>query len=96
MNFSDLVSLGSGGAVIVTVIVFLGYLRWAQKESRTEREQERKALTDIIVNDLTHVGTGLAAVNETLAKNNEVLSEAVYSLREVRTALANLNKREEA
>jgi hypothetical protein len=66
MNFGDLVNMGSAGAVIVTVGLFLAHLRSSQKESRAEREVEREQLTDLIANDLKHVTEGLEGVVSTL------------------------------
>lgn len=75
MNFGDLVNLGSAGAVIFTVSLFLAHLRHCQKVDQLERETERNKLTEIIVNDLAHVGEGLAKVNAALDENTTVLRE---------------------
>ena len=86
MGMDSLVNFGVAGAVIVVVGLFLRHLYVAQKESRAEREQERKILTEIITNDLAHVGEGLA-------KNVETLQDVAHGLREVRTGLEKLNGR---
>ena len=83
MTISELVSLGSGGVAIATVILFLRYLLTTQKanraeremeraESRAEREMERKVLTGIITNDLHEVNAGLRCVKDGL---QEVVTE---------------------
>jgi len=84
MDAGNAVNFGVAGAVIVVVGLFLRHLYVAQKESRAEREQERKVLTDIITNDLAHVGEGLA-------KNVETLQDVAHGLREVRKGLERLN-----
>jgi len=86
MEMDSLVNFGVAGAVIMVVGLFLRHLYVAQKESRAEREQERKILTEIITNDLAHVGEGLA-------KNVETLQDVANGLREVRTGLEKLNGR---
>lgn len=67
-TLTGLVNLGSAGAVIITVSLFLLHLRKCQAADRDEREAERATLTDIIRNDLRHVGDGLVKVNEGLEK----------------------------
>ncbi|HUU31142.1 MAG TPA: hypothetical protein VMY69_03485 [Phycisphaerae bacterium] len=84
MEPGNIVNLGVAAAVVATVLLFLRYQLTSQKESRAEREAERETLTNIIVNDLAHVGKGLA-------KNVETLQEVANGLREVRSALENIN-----
>jgi len=79
--FSDLVNLGSAGAVIFTVGLFLAHLRHCQKSDQMEREAERDKLTRIIVNDLSHVGESLQEVKAGLVKVNSALDENTRSLR---------------
>ena len=67
-TLTGLVNLGSAGAVIMTVSLFLLHLRKCQTADRAEREAERVLLTDLIKNDLSHVTTGLVKVNEVLDK----------------------------
>ena len=86
MDIANIVNLGVAGAVVVTVALFLKHLYIAQKEARAERETERKLLTDIIVNDLNHVGRGLE-------KNVETLQDVANGLHEVRSALERLNEK---
>jgi uncharacterized tellurite resistance protein B-like protein len=70
MNISDLVNLGSAGAVIVTVAFFLAHLRMAQRQDRAERESERASFMELIKNDLKHVGDGLQEVVKALRKGD--------------------------
>jgi len=84
MDTSNIVNLGAAAAVVTTAGLFLRHLYAMQKESRAERETERKLLMDIIVNDLCHVGKGLA-------KNVETLQDVAHGLREVRNGLEKLN-----
>lgn len=95
MDYGNFVNLGAASAIIVTVSLFLAHLRKTQRESRAEREAERKesraereaerdTLTGIIVDNLAQVGTGLA-------RNVEMQQEVASGLREVRSALENLN-----
>ena len=95
MDYSNLVNLGAASAIILTASLFLAHLRKTQRESRAEREAERKesraeretersVLTAIIVNDLAHVGTGLA-------DSVEAQHDVANGLREVRRALEKLN-----
>lgn len=65
--------VGTGGAavaVVVTVILFLRHLRVSREQDRAEREEERKRLLDIIVNDLAHVGEALFEVKVALKQLN--------------------------
>lgn len=65
--------LGTGGsaiAVVVTVMLFLRHLRDCRLQDRAEREEERKRLLDVIVNDLAHVSESLVEVKVALQKLN--------------------------
>jgi hypothetical protein len=74
-TLTGLVNLGSAGAVIMTVSLFLLHLRKCQIADRAEREAERAALTDIIKNDLGHVTEGLVKVNDGLTRVVQELRE---------------------
>jgi len=77
-NISDVAKLGSN---IVIVVLFLAYLLKMQRESRAEREVERKTLTDLIANDLHHVTGGLETVNRSLVQTTESLKVVVGELK---------------
>jgi len=86
VDAGNAVNFGVAGAVIIVVGLFLRHLYVAQKESRAEREAERKVLTDIISEDLRIVGEGLE-------KNVGMLQDVAHGLREVREGLEKLNGR---
>lgn len=80
-DMTTLVNFGAAGAVIVTVGLFLAYLRKTQALDREERESERGVLVDLIKNDLLHVGMSLAETKEGLKEVKEGLKEVVCELK---------------
>jgi hypothetical protein len=78
---TTLVNLGSAGAVIITVGLFLAHLRKSQRGDREEREAERELLVDLVKNDLVHVGTALRETTEGLREVKDGLREVVSTLK---------------
>lgn len=91
---TEIANYGIAGAVILVVGMFLAYLRYCQKTDREEREKEREncrrerieerdKLTNIIANDLAHVGESLVKVGTGLDKVNASLDENTRVLRDL-------------
>ena len=83
MTISDIVNLGSAGAVILTVVLFLKYLQICHKVDKEERETERGQFIKLIGNDLHQVGVDLSKVAGSLDKVNDALGENTEILRKI-------------
>ena len=77
----NLVGTGSSAiAVVVTVVLFLKYLKSSHEQDSKERELERNRLFGVLVNDLAHVTESLKDVHESLTCVKRSLDEVVRRL----------------
>ena len=106
MDVGNAVNLTAAGALITCVGLFLGYIIKMQKESRAERETERREAREerererkVALEErererriLTDIiRTNLAHVGIGLAKNVDTQREVIHSLQEVRDGLRKVN-----